>query len=156
MENWINKTIKEGKAFLRSNFKKGSSCPCCGQFVKLYSRKLNNSQVRGLINLYNLDLKATNEFFHVRTITSDVNLTGDFAKLVYWKMIEEKSNEDSTKKNSGYWKITELGRRFLRNEIKVPSHILLFDSKFQGYGEKSTDVKQALGEKFNYEELMKT
>ena len=42
-------TVKEAKTFLRKNFDQGIDCPCCGQFVKKYKRKLNSSMAYALI-----------------------------------------------------------------------------------------------------------
>ena len=39
------------KEFLRANYEKGCDCPTCGQFVKLYKRKLNSGMAKTLIIL---------------------------------------------------------------------------------------------------------
>ena len=44
-------TIKEAKEHLRNNFEEGIDCPCCGQFVKLYKRKLNSGMAATLIRI---------------------------------------------------------------------------------------------------------
>jgi len=36
-------TILEAKQLLKDNFAQGIECPCCGQFVKRYKRKLNST-----------------------------------------------------------------------------------------------------------------
>lgn len=145
-------TIKEAKEYLRKNFNEGVNCPCCNQFVKLYKRKLGSMQSQGLIILY--DLNKQNEWVHVREITKNINLTGDFAKMSYWKLIQEKPNVGEFTKNSGYWKITQRGKDFVDNKIQIPSHALVYNSKCFGFSEEKTNIVKSLGKKFNYNNLM--
>lgn len=145
-------TIKEAKEYLRSNFNEGVNCPCCNQFVKLYKRKLGSMQSQGLIILYNLSKEK--DWIHVREITKNINLTGDFAKMSYWKLIEERANTESTKKNSGFWRITQRGKDFVGNKIEIPSHALVYNSKCFGFSEEKTNIIKSLGKKFNYNDLM--
>lgn len=144
-------TIKEGKSYLRQNFKNGISCPCCGQFVKQYKRKLNSVMARGLIKLVNLE----RGFHHVGKILINTTGSGDFSKLKYWGLIEEKENFDKTKKASGFWKITEKGVRFAKGEIYLPKYVNIYNTNFLGFSKDKTDIVESLGNKFNYNELIK-
>lgn len=150
----VGTTLQDAKEYLKKNFNEGCSCPACGQFVRLYKRKLGSPQARGLILLYSLHRSTGKEWIHIRKIIEQVNVHGDFAKMVYWGLIEEHSNEDEDKKNSGLWRITEKGKRFVRNEIKIPSHALVFNGKLQGFSGTTTDIVDSLGKKFSYRELM--
>ena len=146
-------TIIEAKRHLRENFNTGTDCPCCGQFVKLYKRKLAATPSRMLIRLYSL-LDGWN---HVSEIVKGISSTGsnDFSKLAYWKLIEEKGNlNNDGKKNSGYWKITKKGRDFVENKIRIPSYVLIYNTKCYGFSDDETTIIGALGEKFSYNELM--
>jgi hypothetical protein len=146
-------TLQESKEFLRANFDKGVSCPCCNQFVKLYKRKLASTPSRMLIRLHSLD----NGWHHVGELAKGISDTGsnDFSKLAYWKLIEEKTKTNDEKKNSGYWKITEKGINFVENKITLQSHVFIYNTKFLGFNEKKISIIEALGNKFNYTELMK-
>ena len=149
--------IESAKAHLRENFEKGTSCPCCGQFVKLYKRKLHATMARMLIGLYRAD---AGEFLHIKQLIALTGMSeftcGDFAKLTYWEFIEQepKPDEEKDKRTSGRWKITAVGKKFVEGEISVPSHAKVFDSKFLGLAGDRVSIKHCLGEKFSYEELM--
>lgn len=150
-------TIREAKKKLRENWERGINCPCCGQMVKLYKRKLYAIQARGLIELYKLD-QTESKYYHIREIEGKFRGSGggDFAKLRYWKLIEEKPNEDDpSKRTSGMWQITDRGRDFVLGNVKVRSHMTIFDGKFQGLEGDLITIQEALGKKFNYSELMK-
>lgn len=146
-------TVQETKDFLRQNYEKGCTCPSCGQFVKLYKRKLNSSMARALIILFNLS--KTQEWIHSREITKNVNITGDFAKMAYWKLIEEKKKEGGEdKRTSGIWKITERGRQFVRGQIRIPAYVFIYNAKLQGFSDDTATIRDCLGKKFSYSELM--
>jgi hypothetical protein len=52
------------------------------------------------------------------------------------------------------WKPTELGIKFVKNEINLPKHIFLYNNKFLKFSDEKINVIEALGDKFNYDELM--
>ena len=149
-------TIKQAKDWLRSKMDKGATCPCCNQFVKMYKRKLNSTMARSLVRLYHLDKFNSIYYHNVNIVKSVSESVGDFAKLLYWGMIEQKPNDDDkSKKNAGMWKITDKGRMFVEGKIKVPKHVNVYNSKPYGFTMEETDIKEALGDKFDYSELMK-
>ena len=146
-------SIKEGKIYLRQEFAKGTECPCCGQFVKLYKRKLGSVMGRAIIRLYNLG----EGYHHVKEIIKGISATGtnDFSKLKYWQLIKEMPNlEDLDKKNCGYWKITQKGIEFVKQNIDVPSHVHIYNGKVLGFEDTTTNIIASLGNKFSYKELM--
>ena len=153
-----NDTLKTAREFLGANWKKGAICPCCNQPVKLYKRKLNSSMAYGLIILYRAHckdgfdsyIKMNQEIANLGIPSSNV----EYAKLAYWKLIEEKPNTDSSKRTSGLWRITENGKKFVLGQVKVPSHALVFNKKVRGYSDTYLTIKESLGSKFNYAELM--
>jgi tRNA(His) 5'-end guanylyltransferase len=145
-------TIQEAKIYLRENFDKGVNCPCCGQFVKLYKRKLNSVMARCLIKMTSLQ----NGYNHVREIVKGISDTGtnDFSKLKYWGLIEEMNNDDLDKKTSGYWRLTKQGLLFAKNQINVPKYAEIYNTKLIGFSAEQTNIIDSLGTKFNYNELM--
>jgi hypothetical protein len=146
-------TIDQAKQYLRDNCKKGVECPCCHQYVKLYKRPMHTAMAVSLIKLYRLSRERI-EYHHINEY---VDLSaGDFSKLRYWGLVEEKQKDadDSTKRTSGYWKITDAGIQFVLEQAKVQSHILLFNSKFLGFAGDMVSIKDVLKNKFNYQDLM--
>jgi len=132
---------------------KGAECPCCKQHAKEYKRRLNSSIAAGLVVLSKMDHGT---FHHVREILERLKATTvgrDFALLKYWGLIEEQYNEDTGKRSSGMWRITEKGVRFANGEIKVPRHIFLYAGRETGRSFEETTIFEALGDKFNYSEL---
>jgi hypothetical protein len=145
-------TLKEAKAFLNSNYEKGTQCPCCNQLVKLYKRKLNSGMARTLIELYN----CGDRFIHVKNHLREqqLNNTHDFTLLRYWGLITAPDVE-STGQASGLWKITEKGQKFCRGEIVVNRHVLIVVNRHLGFSDEKTTIQDSLGSRFKYNELMK-
>jgi len=79
----------------------------------------------------------------------------DFAKLRYWGLIMELENDNPKKKNSGIWIITKKGGEFLKSGKQIPKYALIYNGKFLDFdGDEIITIQSALGNKFNYQELM--
>lgn len=144
-------TIEEAKKQLENDWFEGAKCPCCGQLVKRYARKLTASMARGLISLY----KQTNNTtypLHIKKIEA-VN-GGEFAQLKRWGLIKEADNTESYKRRSGYWFITRKGVDFIKGNVQVPKYCDTYNGKTLGFSQEMTTIKEALSNKFNYAELM--
>jgi hypothetical protein len=145
--------LSDAIAFVKKNKGDGCICPCCGQIAKVYKRKLNNGMAFELISLYKLS-KLKDDFYHH---TKFAKLTGgEISKLSYWGLVieKEKQKDEEDKKTSGYWAITEKGKLFAENKIRLKSHIFLYDAKLLGFSDTEIDIIESLGNKFNYRELM--
>jgi len=146
-------TIAEGKQYLRDNWKEGVICPCCGQFVKLYKRKLNSGMAIALYRIFREGEVwiAVKDFMRVNKFHNG----HDWTLLRHWGLLEEKP-KDNNDKVSGYWRITGKGMDFVFNAIRVPKHITIFNNKFYGYDNPTDTVcfKDCIGDKFDYNELM--
>jgi hypothetical protein len=142
------KTIDEAKIKMNNTPPgEGFCCPVCDRTVMTYKRKLYATMVRDLIKLYRLG----DGYHHINKINKS---RGDFAKLTFWGFIESLSNTDESKRTSGMWKITGLGKSFVENRLLVPEAVYLRDNKLKGYAGKDINVTVALGKKFHYQELM--
>jgi hypothetical protein len=132
----------------------GIECPCCGQYCKVYKRKLNSAMALALIWL--VRSTAPGEFVHATTRAPREALMsrGAFAFLAYWDLAEQRLNELSDKRCSGFWRATERGRDFAYGKSTLWSHALVYDNDVLEFCGDKVDVVDALGRKFNYHELM--
>ena len=153
-------TIKESKEFLKSNYSKGCKCPSCGQMVKLYKRKLNSSNAICMIEF--AKMATVGKWYHISDLIKYNTLLatrlngGEFARMRYFGLIEEmeKDPKETSKRTSGYWRITQKGVDFVNNIITVPKYVFIFDNRVQGLSDEKTNIIESLGNKFNYQELM--
>lgn len=151
-------TVDEVKAYLSKNARNGVECPCCHQLVKAYERKLNQGMVLFLIALFRMTQEGTRSVFHAEEILERVGTytkSRDYSVLKHWGLIEEvEVQTDSSKRKAGYWQLTTAGSQFVRGIIPVASHVKIYNNKFYGVTGKFIKIREALGEKFNYDELM--
>lgn len=135
--------------------KKGYKCSCCGQFVKVYHRKLNSSMACVLLLIYR---SGKRNFFHVENWLKEVGrseLRADFHKLRFWKFLEPKheEREDGSNRN-GQYKITGLGIMFCEDKITAKERAVIYNNKLEYLEGAEITITTALGRKFNYKELM--
>lgn len=145
-------TIADGKQFLRNGWQQGVNCPCCGQLVKLYDRKLNSGMAIFLLGLYGSTFEGN--FEHASTVLVGTKSL-DYSVLRHWRLIEEDNRLVAGKRKSGFWRVSERGRKFVEAKITVPSHVKLFNNKLVGFSEDRISITQALGKNFDYNEVMR-
>ena len=77
-----NDLLSEAQEDVIANLEEGTSCPCCGQSVKLYPRFLNATMARALMWLTN-EYLATNDWVDKAKIGPAwiQKCGGEFAKL---------------------------------------------------------------------------
>jgi len=138
----------------------GAVCPCCGQFAKTYKRKLNSTMVASLIWLAHEQLATSDKWVDVqRKAPRRVLASRQIGTVGHWGLCRNAvataaALHVQAAKCSGLWQITERGLEFVRGEIRVPRHVYLYANVVKGWGDESTDVREALGDHFNYAELM--
>ena len=153
-------TLGEARQLLRDNWEKGVDCPCCTRLVKLYHYKINSGQARALITLYKLtnQQKPKDGWIHVPQEFAKLKLDAhgmSYHRTALWGLIEQQPvNDDPNKNSSGYWRITEKGKSFVNGRIKVLQSAYVFEGRVMKTGGNPVDIRDALGKKFSYEELM--
>lgn len=146
-------TVGEARQRLREDCFKGTNCDVCRQRVQMYKYTINGTAVADLINLYNLTGGKTKDFRHVNEFSNLASRS--FTKLKHWGLIEDSVNEDTAKRTSGMWAMTDKGRAFVLGQIMIPDRVILFNKQAYNPQEKNEiTVEEALGKKFNYQELI--
>jgi hypothetical protein len=135
----------------------GIECPCCGQFAKLYRRKLNSNMVAFLVSLVRLhraDLDDGGDgWVHFKECTF---VGRDYSYLRAWDLATMRAADpdDSTRRVSGYWRPTPQGILFARGMAKAPLRVHLYNNVVRGFDAEMVGVRAALGDHFDYNELM--
>lgn len=146
-------TSSELDFWKRLNAGESLACPCCRRFSKIYTRKIHTGIALQLIQFYRLG--GHEDYVHSsKLVAPGASGVGDFSKAKYWGLIEGKEKTDDAKKSSGYWKLTKKGVNYVRGNVSLPG-ALIFDDNIIGYTQEHETIQQALGEKFNYQELMR-
>jgi len=141
----MRKVLTERKAF---------KCPCCDRLVKVYRRKLNSEMARTFLQLYKAYVKFPRYYSTRELKPHDNKAASDIIYLVHWELIEKSDGVNSSLAPAGMYRPTEKGLRFAHRLERVPSHVHLLNNKVVGWSQDTIDIKEALGSKFNYAELM--
>jgi hypothetical protein len=144
-------SLGEARNWLRERVDEGESCPLCSQFAKVYRRKIHSTMARDLIRLYRE--VGADEWVHVPTVLGSSG--GDLAKTVYWGLIEELPGvrEDGSTR-VGWWSITQLGKFYVLGRVLVPKYARIYNGRLLDLVGDRVGIQDALGDKFNYSELM--
>lgn len=150
-------TLADARALVMAQrYDGGITCPCCDQFAKVYKRKLNSGMARVLVEFYWKQRSAKDGWVHYRQAavrrTSGELVSLEYSKLRFWGLIEKAPRETG---RAGCWRAPEKGIAFVEGRITVAKHVLIYNDRFMGLDETvRTDIRRALGSKFDYDELM--
>lgn len=82
------------------------------------------------------------------------NGSGDLTKAAYWGLIEKYVPAPDGQKSSGLWGLTEFGCDFVEGNVKIKEIANVFDDKVLGFAGKEMSIKECLGAKFDYYQLL--
>jgi len=136
------------------NLDKGFVCKCCGSFVKQYTRSFNSNMALCLMLLYRYNM---NGFVKVEDflIKNGHKRCGDFSYLVHYRFLEKQGGKrDDGSKRNGYYRLTSLGTFFVEGKVKAKKKFIILNNKLQGFSGDEISIKEALGKRFSFDELM--
>ena len=136
-------SLAAARSWLRERLPVGTRCPCCGQFAKVYRRKLNSGLAHALVAMY----RAAGTGW-MDTVRSPSVHSRHVGMLQYWGLVEQ------ARERNGVWRVTELGERFARREAEVPGYAVVYDGTLIRLDGNPVLITDALGDKFDYAELM--
>lgn len=127
-------------------------------------QRISRSQVGCMMRLYRLHIEKNDweRYFHMADeIKVSVKVGGNWARLRYWGLIEEKAKQADDGKDtlrSGYWRLTTKGKAFLQAVTVIPKYITLFNADFKGFKDENDtiNVRDVFAKKkdFSYSEVM--
>lgn len=144
-------TVAQARDYLRERAVEGAICPCCEGNVKVYPRHIHSKMASDLIRFHR---EVGTEWGHLRTLFGNEHM-GDWAKLRYWQLIVESDDvrEDGSRR-AGVWKITELGERYVHDDLRVPYTARVYGGRVLEMKGDRVGIRDALGTAFSYDELM--
>lgn len=136
----INQLIAENKGI----------CPCCGQKIQIWRKSIISTAVASLCQLVRMydDKPLHHDKFTV--LLKDRN----FSQLVLWGLIEAAAPRTATDNSAGMWSPTSKGIAFVKGSLTVPQYVETYNNILLGFDGPEIDVRQALREKFDYNDLL--
>lgn len=152
-------TLKEAKDLLRELVMggKGHICPTCTQFAKIYRRALPSASARVLIAMYRrapsgdwVDIPAL-----LDTLKGTAHQGGYGTFSHHWELIAPQPGQrDDGSTRVGRWRLTISGIAFVREELQVPKYAHVYNNRRLKLDGPRIGIRDALGKKFDYTELM--
>lgn len=124
-------------------------CPMCSQAVKLYKRTIHGKMVEFLVRLYHESMTNNDGWVNVTKLYGP-GLSGDYAKLKFWGLIEAHDVRSSEANASGNWRITALGKKFVTGEAWVQKYALVFNNQCYGLNGPMVTIQECYGKTFDY------
>lgn len=147
-----NATLQQVRTWLAQAAHDGVNCPACGQLVKVYRRKINSGAARGLILMHQ---RYGTDWGHLPSTATLSRLGGEFARLALWGLVEEERTRRPDGGRAGFWRVTEKGEAFIKGNYPVPKYALIYNGTLLSMdAAEVVTIKDALGGKFDYSELM--
>lgn len=152
-------TLKEAQDLLRTLVDEGHKCPCCTQFAKVYRRPFPSAAARVLIAMYRTPAGQTGEYVDIPALLDRMTGTahqggyGTFSH--HWDLIAPQpgQREDGSTR-VGFWRLTNAGVAFVRGHHTVPKYAHIYNNRRLKFSGKHITIRDALGKKFDYTELM--
>jgi hypothetical protein len=157
LDDW---SLAHAREHLRERVENGIKCPCCGQFAKVYRRKLNSGMAASLLWLVKTFEKTQTWVEVQKKAPRYVMANREMGKLVHWGLVELQENlDDPKRKTIGLWRPTGTGVDFIYGRLVVPCRVYLYDNTVVGFDSKRIGIREALetkNNKFDYDELMRS
>jgi hypothetical protein len=142
--------LGEARTLLRDLVYEGHRCPCCTQFAKVYQRKIHSTMAASLITVVRA---AGEDWVHVPSLFPR-NRAADVPKLRWWGLLVER---DATREDGGHvgtWRVTPDGVAWVAERMTVPKYVRVYDNRVLGFLGEPVSIRDALGTRFRYDELM--
>jgi len=134
----------------------GTNCPLCGKHVQVYRRKFNSRMALIMMDTFRVFERYPGRYLEIGNYCAKRHgyISGEHAKLVWWGMLKKQHvASERGAKSAGLYRMTTLGFDFVHHRVSVPSHVFEYRSAILKW-EGQINIVDALGEGFNYHELM--
>lgn len=136
----------------------GIDCEGCDRWAKRYPRTFHSSMAQWLIELVKL---YKGEFVSTKEVFAKIKGRGSdasgYSLLRHWGLIEpmsEKGSEARKAGEAGLWRPTQLGIDFVYAKAAIYEIAYIYNNICESFGGKQVTIHQALGKKFDYDEMM--
>lgn len=143
-------TLDGARDWLRNQVDDGAHCPCCGQYAKVYRRKINAGMAWSLATMYR---KAGRDWIHLPTQIGA--RSREEGKLAYWNLVEQHPSPRNDGGKAGWWRVTRRGELFVLDQIRLPKYARVYNGRCLSLdGTETVGIRDCLGTRFHYDDLM--
>ena len=134
-------TVREAREYVKERIEEGVSCPCCGSWNRVYSRRLNRAKVRELREIFAFADDQGMLYDYVNIPASGVSLRNrEYPKLRFWGLLEPRDPDVGSGEGTGWWRVTPQGVAFVRGTLSLPNKVLEYRSRVLRVAEDAVTV----------------
>lgn len=149
-------TLAEIRAIVNRQRWTGIDCPACGQYARVYLRRLNRSMAVALLRMY----RSGGVGIPVHTPSVLKGNRGEEARLSYWGLTAPAPRLGSPHGSPpirGWWSVTRRGALWLLDGVTVPAAAVIYNGTCLRMSGPPTSIRDALDDPgFNLRELLDT
>ena len=131
--------------FTRIQDKNGFNCQVCDRKGKINRVSFNKNMAVTLC--WMVSHSGTGWIDVQKCAPRDTLKNNNHAKMKHWGLLEGES---------GTWRVTERGLRFVDSEIVIPKYVLIYNDNALEFGDEKISISQSFGKHFNYQEVLKS
>ena len=148
-------TLGEAKALLRSKLTAGDKldCPTCTQRAAIYSRPLNATMAHSLVAMYRAWGRDWGDLPALRRKVA-LHHSNQEAQLRHFRLIEEHPDRREDGGHLGWWRVTDLGVRWVQGQATVPGRAVTYAGRFLALDGDQVSIRDVLGIHFDLREVM--
>jgi hypothetical protein len=133
--------------------REGVHCETCGQYCKVYPRRVHKAMAVALIRLYRAG--GTTAQYKPTVVAGLGSAARDECVLKHYGLLVQAAPPPEAKgRKDSWWRVTEKGADFIERRIRVPKYALLFNDICLDFSSESISIDEALGNPFDLAELL--
>ncbi len=133
----------------------GVGCHNCGKFAKARAQVVDKTMARGLILMAgDLGRNGPGGWVHFPSLPAIFLRSKTLSQARHWRIIEKRENPDPAIPNSGWWRLTTDGMRFVLGGAFIMKTVWVYNDHVLGYEGPPVTIRESLGRKFDYEALL--
>lgn len=139
-------TLASARAAVAAGREQGIVCPCCDQLVKVYKRKLNSQMAMAAMWMSKFD-----DYVPMHTAPPEILLNREYSRLALWWLAEAMPGKNGVGARRGMWRLTDLGRAFVKAKARVPAYMLVLNGAVVDASRETISIDEVKG--FNMDEV---
>lgn len=145
--------LRDVRTKLRELAIQGTRCPCCTRYVKVYERPINGTMARSLIAMYRAWGRGWGDLPKLRK-EAQLHHSNQEGQLAHFGLIEEEDVRREDGGRAGFWRVSELGERWVRGEAMVQKYARTYDGRLLQLTGEPVAITDVLGTGFDLREVM--
>lgn len=144
---YCSPSLNSARQAVKVGREKGVVCPCCDQLVKVYKRRINLQMARAALWM---SRTPTGHYADMTKAPADIIRNREYSRLALWELAEAERGRNHAGSRKGRWRLTEGGKLFVDNVLRVPEHVMVLNGKVIDVSRETIHIGRVAG--FNFME----